>query len=142
MLSLHQLYTKMINEVGEPGSAPPMPPGGATAPPPGADPMAGSLPPGAPPNSPPGGDQKPIEIKAGNWLDFMEKALDKLEEKPTADDNNNQDEDQDQQNQSPPNQPADPNAGNLPQPGMNEPALGGAAQSADMPPDQSGTQGM
>jgi hypothetical protein len=93
--------------------------------PPGGDPMSGA-------GTPPTDDQKPIEIKAGNWLDFMEKALDKLEGKTNADDNDNKGDDQAQDGMQMPDQPQSPNE--LPsqpdQQSQTDPALNGTPPQA------------
>jgi hypothetical protein len=138
-LSLCQLYTKILNEAGEIGAPPGNPPDSASTQPPappGGDPMTPPAPPGGDPMSgagtPPTDDQKPIEIKAGNWLDFMEKALDKLEGKTNADDNDNKGDDQAQDGMQMPDQPQSPNE--LPsqpdQQSQTDPALNGTPPQA------------
>ena len=113
-LSFHQLYEKILSEdtIGGPGGIPPCVWFGLTpaiAPRSGTPPMPmpggppGMTPPPAPggmgadPNAP----QGPVKVKATRWLDFMEKALDKMDGKVNPDDvDKGEEESQNQQHVS------------------------------------------
>jgi hypothetical protein len=112
--SFYQMYMQIKEDAMPPAPPPaggmggPPPPGGMGGmPPPGGDPMAGM---GGPPGAPPGGADpnahpKAIEVKASNWIDFLEKALDKLEGKATPDDTKKGQEDSGPPQEAPPEQP-------------------------------------
>lgn len=142
-LSFNQMFEKVLREVGEPMGTPPAAPspGGMGAAPPGMPPMpggapgmppAGGMPPAMPggpmPGAAPAGgsQQPPPEIQATDWVDFMEKALNKLEGKPTSDDNTKQKGKQDADSVTPPPESQETGA-------EMEPKVGDPDQDANLP---------